>query len=140
MPSRKITFDTVRQIGLELAGVEEGTMYGKPALKLGGKMLVCFPSHKSAEPDSLVVRLDFDRRAELLETDPETYYIKEHYAGYPCVLVRMGRIDADVLRDLLGMAYKFVSLSLRAKPRSGPGAKRAPTGKAKRAPRRPART
>jgi hypothetical protein len=46
-------------------------------------------SHKSAEPDSLVVRADFEQRAELLNADPNVYYITDHYKGYPAVLVRL---------------------------------------------------
>jgi hypothetical protein len=49
----KVSFETVRKLGLQLPNVEEGTGFGKPALKAGGKMFVCVPSHKSAEPDSL---------------------------------------------------------------------------------------
>jgi hypothetical protein len=104
----KVTFETVRKLGLQLPYVEEGTGYGKPALKVGGKMFACLPSHKSAEPDSLVVRTDFEQRAELLAGDPEVYYITDHYKDYPAVLVRMSRITPHMLRDLLGMAYRFV--------------------------------
>src|SRR6478672_1654675 len=57
MPKQTITFDTVRRIGLGLPGVEEGTMYGTPALKLKGKLLTCIPSHKSAEPNSLAMHV-----------------------------------------------------------------------------------
>jgi len=66
-----INFDTMRKIGLALPGVEEGTAYGSPALKVHGKVLACVPSHRSAEPGSLVVRVDFDDRAELLAADPD---------------------------------------------------------------------
>jgi hypothetical protein len=91
--------------------VEEGTAYGSPALKVRGKMFACIPSHRSAEPDSLVIRIDFDRREELIAADPKTYYLKDHYLGYPCVLVRLTRIRRDELRDLLLMAWRFVSTS-----------------------------
>ncbi|MGA8765821.1 MAG: MmcQ/YjbR family DNA-binding protein [Candidatus Acidiferrales bacterium] len=109
MARRTINFDTVRSIGLSLPGVEDGTAYGNLALKAHGKLLACVPTHRSAEPNSLVVKVDFDDRAELLAAAPDVYYVTEHYAGYPSVLVRLSRIDADVLRDLLGMAYKFVT-------------------------------
>jgi hypothetical protein len=109
MPAKKISFDTVREIGLALPDVEEGATYGSPALKVRGKMFACIPSHRSAEPDSLVVRIDFDRREELIAADPKTYYLKDHYLGYPCVLVRLTRIRHDELRDLLLMAWRFVS-------------------------------
>jgi hypothetical protein len=109
MARRTINFDTVRKIGLALPGVEDGTAYGNLALKAHGKLLACVPTHRSAEPGSLAVRVDFDDRAQLLAEAPDIYYVTEHYVGYPSVLVRLSRVDADVLRDLLGMAYKFVT-------------------------------
>jgi hypothetical protein len=104
-----INFDTVRKIGLALPSVEEGTAYGAPALKVHGKLLACVPSHRSAEPGSLVVRVDFDDRAELLAAAPDVYYVTDHYLNYTSVLVRLSRVTPDVLRDLLGMAHKFMT-------------------------------
>jgi hypothetical protein len=112
-----IDFETVRKIGLGFPGVEEGTAYGSPALRVRGKLLACVPTHRSAEPGSLVVCVDFDDRAELLAAAPDVYYVTDHYLEYNSVLVRLSRIKADVLRDLLGMAYKFVIA--KAKPRTG---------------------
>ena len=116
MPRRIIDFGTVRKIGLALPGVEESTAYRSPALKVHGKLLACVPSHRSAEPSSLVIRVDFDDRGELLAADPDVYYVTDHYVGYSAVLVRLSRVDRDVLRDLLGMAHKFVTR--KAAPRS----------------------
>jgi len=109
MPRSAVTFDTVRKIGLELPGVEQSTMYGAPALKVHGALLACVPSHRSAEAGSLVVRVDFADRAALLTEAPDIYYITDHYLNYPAVLVRLARVTPEVLRDLLGMAYKFVT-------------------------------
>jgi hypothetical protein len=77
--------------------------------KVAGKLLACVPAHRSAEPGSLVVRVDFDDRAELLAADPDVYYVTDHYLNYSAVLVRLSRVTPDVLRDLLGMAHKFVT-------------------------------
>jgi hypothetical protein len=82
-----VNFDTVRDIGLALPGVEEGTAFRLPALKVHGKLLACLPANRSAEPDSLVVRVDFDDRAELLAADPNVYYVTERSitpATAPC--------------------------------------------------------
>src|ERR1700758_1755299 len=79
MPRSTTNFDTVRKIGLALPGVEESTAYGSPALKVHGKLLACVPAHRSAEPGSLAVRVDFDDRAELLAADPDVYYVTDHY-------------------------------------------------------------
>ena len=99
----------MRKIGLALPGVVESTAYGSPALKVHGKLLACVPSHRSAEPGSLAVRVGFDNRAELLAAAPDVYYVTEHYLNYTSVLVRLSRVTPDVLRDLLGMAHRFVT-------------------------------
>jgi hypothetical protein len=109
MPRKKVDFDTVREIALGLSEVEVSTAYGSSALKVGGKLLACIPTNKSAEPDSLMVRIDFDRRTELIAADPDVYYVTDHYVNYPSMLVRLPRIHPDALRDLLGMAWRFVT-------------------------------
>jgi hypothetical protein len=126
MPRNTIDFDTVRKIGLALPGVEESTMWGLPALKIHGKVLACVPSHRSAEPASLVVRVDFDDRAELLAADPTAYYVTDHYLGYTGVLVRLCRVNPEVLRDLLGVAYKFLTRSAAPLSPARKSRKRAP--------------
>ena len=109
MPDKGMTFDAVRKIGLKLPHVEEGTTYGSPALKLRGRVLACMAIHKSAEQNSLVVRIDFDQREALVAEDPKTYYLTDHYVDYPAVLVRLSRVHPDALRDLLYGAWRFVS-------------------------------
>ncbi|HLK47810.1 MAG TPA: MmcQ/YjbR family DNA-binding protein [Bryobacteraceae bacterium] len=117
MARQGINFETVRTIAMALPGVEEGAAYGSPALRVRGKLLACIPAHKSAEPNSLAVWVDIEQRTELLETDPETYYVKDHYLNYPVVLVRLAHIRADALEDLLGMAWRYVT-TRRAAPRA----------------------
>jgi hypothetical protein len=120
----KVLFETVRELGLRLPGAEESTAYGKPALKVRGQMFACLASHRSAEPDSLVVRVDFEQRAELLAAQPDVYYITDHYKDYSGVLVRLQCVKSDLLRDLIGMAYRFVTSEAarepkKKRPRSG---------------------
>jgi hypothetical protein len=86
-------------------------MYGVPALKLRGKLLACMTSHKSAEPNSLAVRLSFEQRDAMIADAPDTYYLKPHYVGYPVVLVRLSSIARDALRDLLHAAWREVDAS-----------------------------
>jgi hypothetical protein len=105
------TFETVRSIGLALPDVEEGTMYGVPALKLRGRLLACMTSHKSAEPNSLAVRLSFEQRDAMIADAPDTYYLRPHYVTYPVVLVRLSRIGREALRDLLQAAWREVGAS-----------------------------
>jgi len=119
---KAVTLATVRKVALALPGVEECLTWGAPTFKVHGKMMACVPTHRSAEPGSLVVRVSFDDRAALLAEAPEVYYITDHYAGYTGVLVRLARINSEMLRDLLGTSYKFVSRQVR--PRSSASKRR----------------
>jgi hypothetical protein len=109
MPRQPITFETVRAIGRTLPDVEEGTMYGTPALKVRGHWMVLVPTHKSAEPGSLAVRVDFAQRDEMIAAEPDVYYLEEHYVSYPVVLVRLARVHPDALADLLQTAWRLAS-------------------------------
>jgi hypothetical protein len=117
MAARTIStaFTTVRTFALALPDVEEGTSWGVPAWRLRGKLMACAPTHKTAEPDSLVVLLDFAQRDELLAAEPDVYYLKEHYVDYPCLLVRLKRIHPDALRDLLGMSWTHADSKAKRK-------------------------
>jgi hypothetical protein len=96
-------------MAVALPGVEEGTTYGSPAFKVRGKLLACIAIHKSAEPDTLAVRIPFDLRDELIASDPESYYLTDHYVNYPTILVRLSRIKVEGLRELLAASWRFVS-------------------------------
>jgi hypothetical protein len=102
------SFEAVRAAGREFPDVCEGTMYGSPALKLGKRLVACVGMDCPAEPGSLVVRTDFEQRSALLGDDPETYYITDHYAKHPVILVRLARLHDDQLRDLLAAARQCV--------------------------------
>jgi len=106
-------FDAAIAIGRTLPDVEVTTTWGAPALKVRGKMFACVAINKSAEPNSMVVRMDTAQRDLLIEEDPATYYLTDHYIDYPCVLVRMSRVSPDALRDLLQGAHRFVSTRRR---------------------------
>ena len=127
MPKATIGFETVRDLALSLPGVEEGTMYGSPAVKLRGSLIACIAINKSAEPGSLAVRIPFSQRDELLTADPRTYYVTDHYIDYPVVLVRLSRVHQDALRDLLLASWQFVNTK---------GKRRAPTSKRAKGGRR----
>jgi hypothetical protein len=110
MPAKKrIDFDVVREIALALPGVELSTIHGAPSLKVRGKLLTCPAIHRSAEPNTLAVRIDRAERAKLVEADPNVYYVTDHYVNYPTVLVRLSRIERNSLKDLLGKAWRFLS-------------------------------
>jgi hypothetical protein len=115
-----LNFDTVREIGRSLDGVVDGTAYGAPALKLRGNLLACVPTNKSAEVNSIAVRIDLGRRAQLLRQYPEIYYVTDHYAPHPIVLARLSKSTRTELKHLLSEAWNFAS----AKPSKPTGSSR----------------
>jgi hypothetical protein len=109
-------FEIVRTIGLELPNVEARTKYdGSPVLKLGGCFMAGLAMHRSAEPETLVVRADFADRELLIEDAPETYYVTDYYRNYPVVLVRLSRVDRDALSDLLLVSWRLTAAKARTR-------------------------
>jgi hypothetical protein len=117
-------FDAAIAIGRTLPDVEVTTTWGASALKVRGKLFACVAINKSAEPNSMVVRMDMAQRDLLIEEDPATYYLTDHYVDYPCVLVRLSRVSPEALDDLIRGAHRIVSASAPSKRRSSPSARR----------------
>jgi hypothetical protein len=97
-----ISFDDARQMALSLENAEEGLSYGTPGFKVNGTLFLRLHQDR----DALVVRTDFEQRAELMAAEPETYFITDHYLNYEWVLVSLARVHPDALRDLLRGAWR----------------------------------
>jgi hypothetical protein len=98
-----VTFETVREIALALPGVEEGMSYGTPAFRVRGKFLV----RLREDGETLALKIGFDAREILMQADPETFFITDHYAGYPSVLVRLATVGREELAGVLEEAWRF---------------------------------
>jgi len=104
---RPLTLDDVRKIALSMPDVEEATAYGMPAFKVGKTRFAGQPADRpDVEPNSLGVRVDFDERDARIASRPDLYYLTEHYAPYPAVLVRLTNVRRDELRELLATAWR----------------------------------
>jgi hypothetical protein len=100
-----VTFETVRELALTLPGVEEGLSYGTPAFKVGKKLMARL--HQDGE--ALVLKMDFFARDTLMQAEPDTFFITDHYQGYPWVLVRLSTVRREQLRDLLDDAWRSLA-------------------------------
>jgi hypothetical protein len=97
------TWDDVVEIGQRLPGVEAGTSWGTPGLKVRGK----FMCRLRTNPDALVVRvIDLPDREALVQGQPEVFFTTPHYDGYPAVLVRLEEIDPVELAELIEDAWR----------------------------------
>jgi hypothetical protein len=82
----------------------EAISYGKmPVYKAFGT----FFTRLRAEDDSIVLWIgDFEQRDMLLEADPDTFHITDHYRSQPWVLARLKRVDARTLRGYLTQHWR----------------------------------
>lgn len=123
MRDGKVDFDTVLELGALLPGVKASASARGVALKLAGRLVACTAIHPSAEPNSLMVCIDFPARDALLAKQPDTYYMTPHYRSYGTVLVRLAKVRTHELQKLLAEAARFVDTqgakktSRRAAPR-----------------------
>jgi hypothetical protein len=98
-----VTFDQIRELAMKLPGVEPGTSYGTPALKVKGKLL----ARLKEDGQSAVFRVTFDQRDLLMQTKPKVFFITDHYLGYPAVLMRLSAATSKQAADVVEMAWRF---------------------------------
>jgi hypothetical protein len=90
-----------------LPGVEEGTSYSTPALRVRKTLL----ARLREDGESVAVRVDPLDRDVLLAADPRAFFVTEHYRAYPWVLVRLAEAHHPAAMELLEQAWR------RAAPR-----------------------
>lgn len=99
------TFADVHALAAKLPGVELGTSYGTPALKVKGKLFARL--HDDGE--TLVLRTTSINREYLLATWPKVFHLTDHYRDYPWVLVRLKMISKARLAEALSDAWELVA-------------------------------
>ena len=100
-----VSLRAVRRLLLTLPGVEEGPCYGTPGFRVKGKFL----ARLRDDGEVLVVKCGDDERDFRMQADPETFFITDHYRGYPTVLVRLTRVSLSDLRELLEQAWRRIA-------------------------------
>ena len=100
-----MTPEDFKALVLSLPETVEGTSYGHPSFKACGKFL----TRLRAEDDSVVVYVDsLDQRDMLLEAEPDTFHITDHYRNYPIVLARLERVDPAWLKSALTRRWRVI--------------------------------
>lgn len=100
-----VSFDVVRELALELPETEETTSYGTPAFKVRKKLF----ARLREEGDILVVKVERDERAALIESEPDVYFFTPHYENYGFVLVRLDAVERDELREIMTEAWRLAA-------------------------------
>jgi len=106
----------VKKAALSFPGIIEKPSHGRPAYFVGKK----FFTRVRLEDQSVVMGVaSIEERDMLLELDPETYFITEHYRNYPVLLVRLSHITAVELRTMLDRRFRAI-VPKKLIPDSGP--------------------
>jgi hypothetical protein len=116
-----VTFATASKMALALPGVEAGLSWGTPGFKVKGRFL----ARLKEDGESLVLRIGFLEREQLMAAAPQVFYITDHYQSYPAVLIRLPKVRKDVLRRVLKEAWSAVapeSLVSEGRSRTPPSA------------------
>lgn len=101
-----VTAAQLKKIALSFPQAQEKPSYGKPAYVIVKKFFTRF----RAEDNALVVIVDsMHTRDMMLELDPKTYFITEHYRDYPSVLVRMERVTPEEVRVMLERRWRAIA-------------------------------
>ena len=114
-----MTWAELCKLGLALPAGELGSSYGTPALKVKGKLLA-----RLKEDGKSVVFFteNLDEQEALCETQPEVYYITDHYRGYPAVLARLAKLKVAEARTRLERAWRKNAPKKLVKERDADGA------------------
>jgi hypothetical protein len=96
-----MTWEDVVRIALELPGVEVGSAYGTPALRVRGS----FMGRVREDGETLAIRCDLDERPFLVEANEGVLFVTPHYEAWPMVLVALPRADEQLVRELVEDAW-----------------------------------
>ena len=99
-------FARVVQIAQRYPGVEESRSYGTPAIKVKRKLLARL---RSEAEGGLAIVCDLMEREMLMQAAPETFYITDHYADWPMVLINLETVRWDAMPDILERAWRRVA-------------------------------
>jgi hypothetical protein len=98
-------WEAVREIARSLPGVEEGTSYETPALRVRRHLF----ARLKEDGETLVLRVNPYERPYLLEAEPELFFLTDHYRDYPFVLLRLARVSPERLRQAVEEAWRLAA-------------------------------
>ena len=76
--------------------------YGTPSLKVCGK----FVARLREDGETVALRVDVLERQERMAADPAAFFITDHYADYPAVVVRLAKVKRRDLAELIEAAWR----------------------------------
>ena len=95
----------VRRIALSLPGAYEHASYNNtPSFRTKPRM---FATVRDEGSIAVVWVADEDEKRALIASDSDRFTTTPHYDGHPIVLVRLGAVQADELRELVTESWRL---------------------------------
>ena len=104
-----VDYETVRALALAMPEVSDSSTLRGVGFKARGKLLACKAINRSAEPETLMVRVGAADRDRLIAEDPQVFYLTPHYLVNASVLVRLKHVSRKTLEAVLELAWQFVT-------------------------------
>jgi hypothetical protein len=104
--ARGVTYKAVCALAQQFPGLTQGSCHGTPALIFRGNLL----ARLRTEADrTLAIRCDLRERGALLQSDPSAFFLTEHCAKLPQLLVRLDKVRRCDLHHLMYQAWRSVA-------------------------------
>ena len=97
-----VSLHDVRRIATGLPDVMEGQCHGTAAFYLRRKLLLRLRDNN----ETLVVRCPISRRANLIRSEPDIFFVTDHYRNFPAVLVTLLNVGKERLTEIIHDAWR----------------------------------
>lgn len=96
------TIRQIRRLALNLPGVTEGECHGTVAFYVRRRLMLRLRDDNR----TLVVRSPIASRAELIRSEPDLFFVTDHYLNYPAVLVNLSKATEARLKQIIVDAWR----------------------------------
>lgn len=110
------SWEKAEAFALSLPGTVRSTIYNMPMVMISKNRRPFVVTGHEAQT-SFAVPLDEGYAEMLMETDPESFWQSQHYAGSSAVLVRYSNTDPERVRQVIEYAYRLASTKKNRPPR-----------------------
>lgn len=98
-------FEHIRKIALEFPNASDSlSHYDTPSVKIK-KHLLC---RLDEDGTHVVIRTDFESRANFLEHFPECCFITTHLGNYPYICLYLNTFSMDLAKTILQSGYQAI--------------------------------
>src|SRR6185436_16939147 len=97
-----VSLPQVRRIALSLPGVVEGVCHDTAAFYIRNRLMLRLRDYD----ENLVVRCPIALRDELIDGEPDIFFLTDHYRNFPAVLVSLINVSETRLKKIITEAWQ----------------------------------